>query len=144
MSGTFPSPELYSELNKLYNSPLCSQSLSFWMHVVYAVDLFRGKFGGEFLSAGASCATGPSGFRNAIKPQSWELWLPPGVLQRFLQPFAYFAKPKSLSSDPDQSLCFISFLFLFSFSLPVLSQPVFFRYFIPLAHPCPILLSQLF
>lgn len=84
------------------------------MHEMYAVTLFRGKFEGEILFVGASCTTGPSGFRNAVKPQTWELCLPPGVLQRFLQPSAYFSKPKSLSSDPAQSL------YLFGVSLPTL------------------------
>lgn len=44
MSGTFPSSEPYSEVNKLYNSPLCSQSLIFWMYELYAVTIFGRKF----------------------------------------------------------------------------------------------------
>jgi len=68
MSGTFVSPELYSEVNKSYNSPLHSQTLSFWIYEVQTVTILRGiwgKFWGEFFFVGASYATGKRGFINA-------------------------------------------------------------------------------
>lgn len=66
-------------------------------------------------------------------------------LEWFLQPIAYFP---SQSPGPVQSRCFLSskFLFRLSFPLPAGSQPALFTCVRPitLAHPCPVVLSQLF
>lgn len=115
----------------------------------YTQWLFWGvKLGGELFFVGSSCAAGQRGFINASTSGRWKLRLPPGALQGFLQPSPYFPTLKCLSSGPAQSLCSLSseFFFLFPFSLPALPQLAFFRYVVtvPLTHPCPMLLSQLF
>lgn len=148
MSGTFPSPEPHSEVNGLYSSPLCSQSLSFGMYEVYAVAVLGGETRGRIFVCRFFLCRWAAWVHKCQHIRALEAVASPGALQGFLQPSAYFPTLKSLSSGPAQSLCFLSseFFFLFPFSLPALPQLAFFRYVVtvPLTHPCPMLLSQLF